>query len=103
MSAVLTSILRWQNDQGEKLRQEYTVFGISKNGDIVANPESFSEWLKHPAIPGEIDDNRQSNQTWFDAGELAANERLGIVSNRHLHPQGNQWISGAWVSKKLIT
>jgi SNF2 family DNA or RNA helicase len=103
LSAVLTSILRWQNDQGEKLRQEYTVFGISKNGDIVANPESFSEWLKHPAIPGEIDDNRQSNQTWFDAGELAANERLGIVSNRHLHPQGNQWISGAWVSKKLTT
>jgi len=101
LNAVITSILRWQNDQGERLRQEYTVFGISKSGKVVINPESFNDWLKHPAEIGEATISRESNKTWMAASEKEANNRLSAVSNRNLHPQDNQWISAAWVAEPL--
>ncbi len=96
-AAILTSLLRWQNDQGQRRRQEYTAYGVTADGRVSINPESFSEWLKHPAQTGEINIGREQNEQWFAAAEQAADQRLAEVSNLHLHPENNQWVSGAWV------
>ena len=95
--ALLTSILRWQNDQGQRMRQEYTVYGISEEGAVTTNPHSFSEWLKQPAETGAVTTDREQNKTWFGAAEAAAEQRLYEVSNRQLHPENNQWVSGGWI------
>ena len=97
-TAYLTSILRWQNDQGMRRRQEYTIFAISETGKVTINPEHFSEWLKHPASTGSLTTDREQNKKWLATTEEAANERLAEVSNLKLHPENNQWISGAWTT-----
>jgi len=96
-AAVLTGLLRWQNDQGQRRRQEYTAYGVTADGRVSINPESFSGWLKQPAKTGDITTDRKQNKQWFTAAEQAADRRLAEVSNLHLHPENNQWVSGAWV------
>jgi hypothetical protein len=96
-AAIFTSLLRWQNDQGQRRRQEYTALGVSDGGDVTVNPTAFGEWLKQPAVTGNVSTDRKQSEKWFKAAEGAADRRLAEVSNRHLHPENMQWISGAWV------
>ncbi len=97
-AAILTSLLRWQNDQGQRLRQEYTAYKIAVDGQVTVNPQTFSEWLKQPAATGDVTIDREQNRSWFEAAEGAVDRRLAEVSNQHLHPENNQWVSGAWVN-----
>lgn len=96
-AAVLTSLLRWQSDQGRRMRQEYTAYQISDDGEVAVNTESFSDWLKQPATTGTLETDRNQNKRWFISAEAAADQRLAEVSNIHLHPENNQWVSGAWL------
>ncbi len=96
-AAILTSLLRWQNDQGQRRRQEYTVYGITADGRVKVNSDSFGEWLKQPAQTGDVAIDRDQNKRWFAVAEKSADQRLAEVSNQHLHPENNQWVSGAWV------
>jgi len=96
-AAVLTSLLRWQNDQGQRRRQEYTAFSVDDGGQVQVNPTAFGDWLKQPADTGAVAIDLEHNKHWFDVAEQAADRRLADVSNRHLHPENMQWISGAWV------
>jgi hypothetical protein len=95
--ALFTSLLRWQNDQGRRLRQEYTAYMIDHDQRVAINPEAFSEWLKHPAQTGSVDTDKEQNKRWFQAAEAATDRRLAEVSNQHLHPENNQWVSVAWL------
>ncbi len=96
-AALTTSLLRWQNDQGQRRRQEYTAYAITADGRVSINPDAFGEWLKQPAETGTVTTDRKQNEQWFNAAERAADQRLAEVSNRHLHPENMQWISGVWV------
>ena len=95
--ALLTSLLRWQNDQGSRMRQEYTAYWIKPNGDVQTNPDAFAEWLKTNGVTGKLTPSREENQAWFKQAELAADKRLQTISNIHLHPENNQWVAGAWL------
>jgi superfamily II DNA or RNA helicase len=97
--ALLASILRWQNDQGQRRRQEFTAYGVAADGSVALNPEAFSEWLKLPAQTGSHVPDREQNQRWFKAAEQVADQRLAELSNRNLHPENNQWVGGAWVAR----
>ena len=94
--AYITNILRWQNDQGARRRQEFTVYGLSKTGQVSINPDHFSDWLKQPAATGKVASDREQNKACFASVEKAAHQRLNEVSNQKLHPQNYQWVSGAW-------
>jgi len=102
-SALLTSLLRWQNDQGQRMRQEYTAYEMAENGQVTINPEAFSEWLIQPAKTGELSTNKEHNKKCFISAEKAADQRLAEVSNQHLHPENNQWVSGAWIEPETHT
>ena len=95
--ALLTSLLRWQNDQGNRMRQEYTAYFVKSNGDVQTNPEAFGSWLKTKGFTGSLDSVSSENQVMFKQADLAADSRLEEVSNLNLHPENNQWISGAWL------
>ena len=96
--AVFTSILRWQNDQGNRLRQELAVYLVNSHGKLDINPKSFSDWLKTEATTGSIEPpDRMVNMGLFDKAEGVANQRLSEVSNEYLHPENLQWVSAGWL------
>jgi len=95
--AVFTSLLRWQNDQGNRLRQEYTAYQVLNNGQVVTNPPAFSDWLKQPAITGQVTTDKTLNQQLLQKTECSADKRLEEVTNQYLQPENNQWIAAAWI------
>ena len=95
-AAVLTAILRWQNDQGRRMRQEYTVARVRNNGRVETNPQEFVEWLLNPAADASALPEKSAVNAWFRAAEEATDRRLGAVSNTDLHPESRQWVSGGW-------
>lgn len=95
--AILTGLLRWQNDQGNRLRQEYTAYQVLDNGKVITNPSAFSDWLKQPAKTGVVVINKEDNKALLESCELSADKRLSEVSNEYLHPENNQWVSAGWI------
>lgn len=94
--AVMTTMLRWQNDQGVRMRQEYTAFFVNKDGSVQTNPQEFADWLKRPAYDGEIVLDRSIAKSYLADIDKAADERLAEVSNYDLHPECGQLISGGY-------
>ncbi len=96
--AVVTAILRWQNDQGMRMRQEFVSFLVA-DGDCSMNPQAFSEWLKHPAIDGRplAVEMAKAKKYYTLVGE-AMDARLDEMSNRDLHPENRQLITGGFVA-----
>lgn len=94
---IFTSILRWQNDQGNRLRQEFTVYQLLNNGKVETNPPVFGEWLKQPAVTGQISIDKERNPEFFKKAEQAADKRLAQVSNQYLQPENQQWVTAAWI------
>ena len=94
--SIATAMLRWQNDQGRRMRQEFTAFSVSGAHHVACNPPTFAEWLLHPAVDVGVsfdrDEARQVRAIAYDAME----DRLAAVSNADLHPENRQWVSAAW-------
>lgn len=93
--SLMTGVLRWQNDQGKRMRQEYTAL-LYKDGQVEVNPVEFGHWLKAPAEAAMVETNKESSRIAFKSFEAAADQRLARVSNRDLHPENKQWASAAW-------
>jgi len=93
----LCSFLRWQNEVGLRQRQELLTWQVSSSGEITENPESFGEWLKHPATTGQVELSRGENKALYTTIEKVAEDRLHSKSNQWLHPEGVSPISAAWV------
>ena len=93
----ITGLLRWQNEQGNRLRQEYTAYQILTNGQVLTNPEAYSQWLLKPALTGRFDSSKEVNKELLEKATEAADKRLAQVSNQYLHPENNQWINAGWI------
>ena len=97
--AIVTGILRWQNDQGKKMRQEYNAFLIDDSGAVEKNPNSFSLWLKDPAAETEAVNVEIANMKKLQKIYVQSiNSRLSEVSNVDLHPESYQLVSGALIA-----
>lgn len=94
-SAIVPFMLRWQNDHGQRVRQEFAVEAMNCNGDVRANPERFGQWLLQPAEtvgPGPRRDDLKAIAIGVSA---AADQELARRSNADLHPMCAQWIAAA--------
>ena len=96
--ALLTAILRWQNDQGRRMRQEFTALLIRSDGGVSTNPRLVSDWLRRPAGAGGPLPSNENAKMWLKAAEIATDCRLSAVANLNLHPESRQWLSGGWIS-----
>ncbi|MDZ7753029.1 MAG: helicase-related protein [Gammaproteobacteria bacterium] len=97
-SAVLTAILRWQNEQGRRMRQEFFAARVLDDGTVEENADAFSRWLLSPASGGTMLPEGETAKTWLKAARNAAELRLGRLSNKDLHPESRQWLSGGWLT-----
>lgn len=94
--AVMSAILSWQNDQGKRMRQEYSVAVINDDGMIELNPLDYSEWLKSPAKDGDqCDIDGKSRKILYDTALSAFDCKMGETSNSNLHPENCRLINGA--------
>ena len=46
--ALMTAVLRWQNDQGMRMREEYMAMEIDEDGAVTVNSPEFSELANEP-------------------------------------------------------
>jgi hypothetical protein len=96
--AVVTAMLRWQNDQGVRMRQEFAAFLIEK-GICDKNPKAFSEWLKQPATDGLSPAvERGTAKQYYQLAVEAMDVRLDKMSNMDLHPENRQLVTGGFIA-----
>jgi len=95
--AVINFLLRWQNEEGERQRQEFTALGISQSGGVQINPPEFSAWLLERATNAVVAVDQVSNREHLALGEAAIQKRLSEVSNKYVHPQNSQLVSAGWM------
>ena len=90
LPGVLTALkLRWQNDQGDALSEEFITLFITKNNKIIKNPLFLSEWLLSPVTSGSIPKlSRQARQQIYNRLIKEANRLIGRESTRFKHPNG---------------
>ena len=96
--AIMTAMLRWQNDQGMRMREEYVATLSKPNGLVVSNPPELVQWLIKPANDGDDmtidrDHAKQLRQLAFEAMD----KRLAALSNTDLHPESRQLINAGWL------
>jgi superfamily II DNA or RNA helicase len=81
--------LRWQNDQGEVLTEEFSTFFASPEDRVECNPSFVARWLTSPLTSSNIPcADREVRQSTFAKLFDAANRRLGDESTRFKHPNG---------------
>lgn len=98
--AVLTAMLRWQNDQGARMREEYAAALIQANNEVQTNPSSLLDWLLHPAKDGEESVvNRDEAKRLRLKAFQAFDSRLAEISNADLHPESRQLVNAGWINK----
>lgn len=95
-SSLVTGMLRWQDDRGRRMRQEYVAVGIDEGGATTINPLGFSEWLLIPATTGGFEVTMQSGSIAVVAANQAMDCVLAARSNRNLHPENREWLTAAW-------
>jgi len=96
--AVLTAVVRWQNDQGRRSRQEYLVVGVKDEKTWVVNPLEFSNLLLEHQEDGILSLDIMENSKIYRAFcDSVFDDRLAEISNVSLHPENRQLISASWV------
>lgn len=95
--ALVTSILRWHNDQGVRMRQEYAVFYTRKNGQVDFNTKEFATWMITPAKDGtKTSRTKEEAKEVLTSTKTEIDRHLSYVSNVHLHPENFQIVSAGW-------
>ena len=92
--AVLTAILRWQNDRDVILHQEYVALICHENGHVTVNAKQWADWLLTPATDAAVDIGRGC--VYLQAFESVLERRLRDGIREELYPQAPYLISAAW-------
>ncbi len=93
---LVAAILRWQNDQGRRMRQEFSIVQVAADGTCRLNPEKVSEWLKVPARRSSAPHQKKTAQQLLQSALEAFDSRLDEVSNLDIHPENRQLIGAGW-------
>ena len=94
--AMVTAILRWQNDQGVRLREDFAAVLLDENGEAQVNPAALTRWLRDGTGDADIDAESTSTRSWLETSWSVLDERLAESATRDLHPEGMEMITGAW-------
>jgi len=96
--AVITALQRWQNDQGMRMRQEYTVCIIREDGGITTNPQQFIDWLLEPANEASPHGDPDTGILYYTHAMEAMDRHFAEVSSKSLHPENLQLVNAGWCS-----
>jgi len=96
-NAVVTAMLRWQNDQGVRMRQEYFIALVAENHRIEKNSEKMVKWLLTQIEEADniVNETQESSNQKFKAAWNSMDLRLDEISNNDIHPENRQVVSAA--------
>ncbi|BBL73696.1 helicase [Methylomagnum ishizawai] len=103
--AIVTAILRWQNDQGARMRQEYIAALVYSDParEAETNPRELISWLLQPLTETPaILINRETAKELRKKAYEAFDRRLSVISNADLHPESRQMINAAWIYPQIL-
>lgn len=81
--------LRWQNDQGEPVVDEFVVLFVDETNSVMANPGFLTELLRRESMPArQPNADLQERRTTLARLKKVAEARLAVESSRFKHPNG---------------
>jgi superfamily II DNA or RNA helicase len=93
---VSTSVLRWQDDAGRRLRQEFLAVMVDPRGTPVSNGKAFSDWLLTPVENQEPRVDRPEERAAAVEVIDAVHQRLlAERSDATLQPENAEWLTAA--------
>ncbi len=96
--ALISSVLRWQSDSGQRMREEFCAVMVDAAGRVKVNADSFRRWLLSEAVDSSLQSGRNQTPMIIQSAQKAFDRRLAEVSSSELHPESRQVITAAWVS-----
>jgi superfamily II DNA or RNA helicase len=88
--------LRWQNDQGEPLTEEFLPLFLANGQRVQSNPPFLAEWLMSPVASARMPAiEREVRTKLYSALVEEADRRLGAESTRFKHPNSVVHLSAA--------
>jgi ERCC4-related helicase len=101
-STLFGTVLRWQDQRGRRMRQEFAAITVDGQGKVNANDERVNHWLL--GVQGDMTitqaSDKSSNEDSYKLAEATAFSRLASLSTRKLVPDSIQWVSAAWSLQK---
>jgi len=95
-TALVPALLRWQNDSGQRMREELSAVAIRPDGQLSTATVEFSEWLLDPAAtPPPPSCLRDAQQQAAKTVSLAFDDLLARRSNEDLQPENVEWVAAA--------
>lgn len=93
---VVTAMLRWQDERGLRLRQEFLAVAVDGEGQLHANPPGIVSWFLEPIETGHWKIDREATRKAHDAVERFIDNQFARRSNANLHPENREWLGAAW-------
>jgi hypothetical protein len=89
-------MLRWQNDQGAVITEEFVPVFVTLDDCVECNPSFLAQWLRSSLTSSPTPNvDRESRSRTFDKLVNAANRRLAVESTRFKHPNGLVYLAAA--------
>jgi len=94
--ALVAAVARWQNDQGKRVRQEFTVMSVD-GGQASINPDWLNQWLlqEQTGVVGKAPARDVSGDVLNEANK-ALSQFISGRSKKLLFPEEAQWVTGNW-------
>lgn len=93
---VVTAMLRWQDERGQRLRQEFLAVAVDSEGQLHANPPGVVSWFLEPMDTDRWQVDRDATREVHDNVERFIDNQLARKSNASLHPENREWLGAAW-------
>ena len=101
-AALVAAVLRWQNEQGRRMRQIFAMVSMDEGTVVEMNPKQVADWLTAPAEGGAGLPAASDTKRWLDVAQQAMERRIADVSNTDLHPENRQWTAAAWRGESTV-
>ena len=93
---VVTAMLRWQDQRGQRLRQEFLAVAADGEGQLHANPAELVSGFLEPMTTDHWKVDRDATGEVHDNIERFIDNQLARKSNANLHPENREWLGAAW-------
>lgn len=93
---VVTAMLRWQDERGRRIRQEFLAVVTDHDGRLKANPPELVSRLLEPLETLHWQVGRESTREAHASIDTFIDTQLARKSNVSLHPENREWLAAAW-------
>ena len=101
-SHVVTAMLRWQDERGQRLRQEFMAVAIDGSGQLQANPPHVVDRFLEPMETDHWKPDRDATRKVHESIEQFIDSQLARKSNANLHPENREWLGAVWCREPAV-